>query len=49
MLPKWLITFLRNKFPFLAEIKNIVTTQIYAKIIDQKKDDAVNRFDEIFK
>ena len=29
--------------------KNIVTTQIYAKIIDQKKDDAVNRVDEIFK
>ena len=29
--------------------KNIATTQIYAKIIDQKKDDAVNRVDEIFK
>lgn len=28
--------------------KNIATTQIYAKIIDQKKDDAVNRVDEIF-
>lgn len=29
--------------------KNIATTQIYAKIIDQKKDDAVNRVDDIFK
>lgn len=29
--------------------KSIATTQIYAKIIDQKKDDAVNRVDEIFK
>lgn len=29
--------------------KNIATTQIYAKIIDWKKDDAVNRVDEIFK
>lgn len=29
--------------------KNITTTQIYAKIIDQKKDNAVNRVDEIFK
>ena len=28
--------------------KNIATTQIYAKIIDQKKDDAVNYVDEIF-
>ena len=29
--------------------KNISTTQIYAKIIDQKKDEAVNRVNEIFK
>lgn len=29
--------------------KNIATTQIYAKIIDQKKDDAVNRVNDIFK
>lgn len=29
--------------------KNIATVQICAKIIDQKKDDAVNRVDEIFK
>ena len=29
--------------------KNIATTQIYAKIIDQKKDDAVNRVDGNFK
>ena len=28
---------------------DVRTTQIYAKIIDQKKDDAVNRVDEIFK
>ena len=29
--------------------KNISTTQIYAKIIDQKKDEAVNRVNDIFK
>ena len=29
--------------------KNIATTQIYAKIIDQKKDEAVNRVNDIFK
>ena len=29
--------------------KNIATTQIYAKIIDKKKDDAVNRVNDIFK
>ncbi len=29
--------------------KNIATVQICAKIIDQKKGDAVNRVDEIFK
>lgn len=29
--------------------KNIATTQIYAKIIDQKKTDAVNRVNDIFK
>ncbi len=28
--------------------KNISTTQIYAKIIDQKKDEAVNRVNDIF-
>jgi len=28
--------------------RNIATTQIYAKIIDQKKDDAVNRVSQIF-
>lgn len=29
--------------------KDIATTQIYERIINQKKDDAVNRVDEIFK
>ena len=33
----------------LLGIKNIATRQIYAKIIALKKDDAVNRVDEIFK
>lgn len=33
----------------LMEHKNIATRQIYAKIIDQKKNDAVNRVDKIFK
>lgn len=28
--------------------KNVATTQIYAKIIDQKKDEAVNRVNDIF-
>ena len=29
--------------------RNIAAAQICAKIIDKKKDDAVNRVDEIFK